>query len=397
MKRDIITIDADRCSGCGQCVTGCPEGAIQMIDGKARLVSDLFCDGLGACIGTCPEGAISIEQREAEPYSEALTLDNIIPHGANTIKAHLKHLKDHGETAYHTQALEILKEKGFDIEDLAREETMACGCSGTHARKIEKPGAAAEATPVQAPAPAATSTAKTTVDSELRQWPVQLQLVNPASDYFENADLLISADCVPYAFGDFQRKFLKGKVVITFCPKLDQGLDRYVDKLAQIFTLHRINSVTVVRMEVPCCGGIEVILQRALDQAGKKLALRTHVISVEGEIISSSGLLQSRTWKDIPPVLDQPGKYGVKVYDAPEGEIVYMALEPGAEIKAHITPVNVAFYVLEGSATLQVGSEKQTFPADTVIDSPKDIPHAVYNESDAPLRLLVIKMPKPQK
>src|SRR5690606_23296451 len=100
------------CTGCGACITGCPEGAIQLIDGKARLVSDLFCDGLGACIGTCPEGAISIEEREAEPYSEALTLENIIPHGENTIKAHLKHLKDHGETAYHTQALEILKDKG---------------------------------------------------------------------------------------------------------------------------------------------------------------------------------------------------------------------------------------------------------------------------------------------
>ncbi len=389
MKRNIITIDPDQCTGCGSCITGCPEGAIQMIDGKARLISDLFCDGLGACIGTCPFGAISIEEREAEPYSEALVLENIIPHGENTIKAHLQHLKSHGETAYHTQALEILKSKGYDIDKLNQEETMACGCSGTHARKIEKP--AAPAAP-QAPSPAAPAVS---AESELRQWPVQLHLLNPAADYFENADLLISADCVPYAFGAFQQKFLKGRVVITFCPKLDSDLDRYVDKLAQIFALHRINSVTVVRMEVPCCGGTEMILQKALAQAKKVPPVTTHVISVEGEIISTTGSLRSRNWRDVKPVLNDNGRFGTKVYSAPEGEIVYMTLEPGAKLASHVTPVNVAFYVLEGSVTLEIGTEKASFPPDTVIDSPKDIPHAVFNESDQPARLLVIKMPKP--
>lgn len=395
MKRQIITIDPAACTGCGACITGCPEGAIQLIDGKARLVSDLFCDGLGACIGTCPEGAISIEEREAEPYNEELVLQNIIPHGENTIKAHLKHLKDHGETGYHTQALEILRAKGFDIESLTREETMACGCSGTHSRKIEKAAPAPQTAPA---APAASSTpqaASGKVDSELRQWPVQLQLVNPAAEYFENADLLISADCVPYAYGDFQRRFLKGKIVITFCPKLDQGLDRYIDKLAQIFALHTIKSVTILRMEVPCCGGTEVIVRKAIEQAGKVPPIETHVISVEGAILESKGMIRSRSWKDVIPVLNQPGKLGVKVYDAPEGEIVYMNLEPGAVIASHVTPVNVAFYILEGNATLEIGSEKQVFPADSVVESPKDIPHAVYNESDALVRLLVIKMPKP--
>lgn len=270
MTRQIIKIDPDACTGCGDCITGCPEGAIQLIDGKARLVSDLFCDGLGACIGTCPAGAISIEEREAEPYSEELVLANIIPHGANTIKAHLKHLKDHGETAYHTQALEILKAQGYDIEALTCEETLACGCSGTHARKLE---------------PAAEKKSAGDASSKLRQWPVQLQLLNPAAEYFENADLLISADCVPYAFGDFHNRFLAGKIVITFCPKLDQQTERYIDKLAQIFTLHKIKSVTVVRMEVPCCGGTELILQKALEKAGKLHFVKVSVISVEGKII----------------------------------------------------------------------------------------------------------------
>lgn len=270
MKRNIITIDAETCTGCGDCITGCPEGAIQLIDGKARLVSDLFCDGLGACIGSCPVDAISIEEREAEPYSEALVLENIIPHGENTIKAHLHHLKSHGETSYHTQALEILKQKGFDIEKLSQEETMACGCSGTHARKIE---------------PAEKTSTTGDLSSKLRQWPVQLQLLNPAADYFENADLLISADCVPYAYGDFHNRFLKDRIVITFCPKLDKETERYIDKLAQIFTLHSIKSVTVVRMEVPCCGGTELILQKALEKAGKLHFVKVNVISVEGQII----------------------------------------------------------------------------------------------------------------
>ncbi|MDZ4183050.1 MAG: 4Fe-4S binding protein [Candidatus Cloacimonadaceae bacterium] len=271
MKRQIIKIDEDLCNGCGNCVSGCHEGAIQMIDGKARLISDLFCDGLGACIGDCPVGAITIEEREAEPYSEALVMEHIIPQGENTIKAHLKHMKDHGETGYYNEALQILKAKGFDIEALSKEETMACGCSGDHAKSIEKKSSA--------------NTSTGTIESELRQWPVQLHLLNPAAGYFDNADLLISADCVPYAYGDFHRRFLGGRIVITFCPKLDKDIDRYVDKLAQIFTLHTIKSVTIVRMEVPCCGGTEIIMQKALEKAGKMHFVKINIVSVDGDII----------------------------------------------------------------------------------------------------------------
>lgn len=271
MKRQIIKIDEEKCNGCGLCIPGCPEGAFQVIDGKARLVSDLFCDGLGACIGTCPQGAILVEEREAEPYSEALVMENIMKAGHNTIKAHLHHLKSHGEMNYYGQALDILKENGYDIDSLTQEETMECGCSGTHAQTIEsKAGSDQNSGPLQ---------------SELGQWPVQLTLINPAAQYFDNADLLISADCVPYAFGDFHRRFLKGKIVITFCPKLDQDLERYIDKLAQIFSLHKINSVSIVRMEVPCCSGTEILLQKALERAGKMHFVKVNVISIDGKII----------------------------------------------------------------------------------------------------------------
>jgi ferredoxin len=271
MKRQIIKIDEAKCNGCGLCIPGCPEGALQVIDGKARLISDLFCDGLGACIGTCQQGAILVEEREAEPYSEALVMENIMKAGANTIKAHLHHLKSHGEMKFYGQALDILKAHGYDVDALTQEETMACGCSGTHAKKIE-PQASAQ-------------TSSGPGHSELRQWPVQLSLINPAAQYFDNAELLISADCVPYAYGDFHRRFMKGKVVITFCPKLDQDLERYIDKLAQIFTLHTIKSVTIVRMEVPCCGGTEILLKKALEQSGKMHFVKVNMISVDGQII----------------------------------------------------------------------------------------------------------------
>ncbi len=271
MKRQIITIDDKKCTGCGACITGCPEGALQIIDNKARLVSDLFCDGLGACIGTCPEGAILIEEREAEPYDERKVMENIIKQGENTIKAHLKHLADHGENTFLKTAKEYITEQGMEIP--CYEETSACGCAGGAAKTFTAPLASANSD----------STGK--IESELRQWPVQLHLINPNADYFDNADLLISADCVPYSFGDYHRKFLKGKIVITLCPKLDKDIDRYIDKLAEIFTRHTLKSLSIVRMEVPCCGGTELIVQKALEKAGKVLFVKLTVISLQGEIL----------------------------------------------------------------------------------------------------------------
>jgi ferredoxin len=274
MKRQIIEINEAKCNGCGKCIPNCPEGALQIIDGKARLVSDLFCDGLGACIGECPLGAISVVEREAEAYDEkTVMLENIIPKGANTIKAHLKHLKDHKENKLLQIAIETLRSKGLDAPKLMGDRcSPGGGCPGTLAKLLDKRTS-------ERP-----QTSAGTITSELRQWPVQLHLVNPMAAYFDNADLLISADCVPYAFGDFHRHYLKGKIVITLCPKLDNSMDVYLEKLTELFKQKEINSVTVVRMEVPCCGGTKMLVRKAVANAGKDLNIKIDIISLNGEI-----------------------------------------------------------------------------------------------------------------
>ncbi len=281
MKRKIIKIDENKCNGCGKCIPNCPEGALQIIDGKARLISDLFCDGLGACIGECPEGAITTVEREAEAYDEKTVMEqNIIPKGTNTIKAHLKHLKDHKENKLLQIAIDVLKDNDIGIPDLNDQPAQKpCGgCPGTLAKLLNR-------MPDKKPE---TETVKGSIASELRQWPLQLHLINPMAAYFDNADLLISADCVPYAFGDFHRHYLKGKMVITFCPKLDNSMDVYIEKLTELFMRKNIKSVTIVRMEVPCCGGTEMIVRKALEASGKELDVKVDVISLDGEIINQT-------------------------------------------------------------------------------------------------------------
>ncbi len=189
MKRQIIEIDAEKCNGCGACVPDCPEGAIQVIDGKARLISDIFCDGLGACIGTCPQGAISTMEREAEAYDERRTMENIIKGGSNVVKAHLMHLKNHGQTKYLSIAIDVLREKGIAIPDL--EEKLPCGCPGEMARIID-PMDDEEDENLK-------GGSSGTASSQLRQWPVQIHLLNPRAPFFENAHLLLLSDCVAVA------------------------------------------------------------------------------------------------------------------------------------------------------------------------------------------------------
>lgn len=276
MRRQIITIDEELCNGCGKCIPGCPEGALRIVEGKARLVSDRLCDGLGACIGECPMGAIHIEEREAVLYDEEAVMGNIVHQGDSAIQAHLRHLSDHRENEYRRQALEYLRERGYgarlQIDSAGEHQAInaAGGCPGS--RPIEL----ARAEPI----PAARNEIESA--SELRQWPIQLQLINPHSPYFKNADLLIAADCVPFSFADFHRNLLKGRRLVVFCPKLDKTIDLYVGKLAEIFKLHDIASVSITHMEVPCCFGVEGIVRAVMEKADMSLAIREYTISMGG-------------------------------------------------------------------------------------------------------------------
>ena len=268
-KRNIIRINEDKCDGCGLCIPNCPEGALQIIDGKARLISDKFCDGLGACIGHCPKDAISVEEREAEPYNEKKVMKNIVKQGKNTIKAHLEHLKEHSETSLLEEAGDFLKEKGIKIKlDEKKKWPVPCGCPGAALREINNDTNASDNTEQR---------------SALRQWPVQLTLLPPQAPFFENSHLLVSADCVPFANANFHSKLLNGKAVVIGCPKLDD-VESYQEKLMEIFKLNNIKSVTVAIMEVPCCHGLYTAVKQAIEGSEKNIHLIKEVVSVSGEI-----------------------------------------------------------------------------------------------------------------
>ncbi len=283
MKRKIIKIDHEKCTGCGLCIPNCPEGAIQMIDGKARLVSDLLCDGLGACLGHCPEGAIEVEEREAEPYDERRVMAMIIPQGENTIRAHLKHLKDHGETEYHRQAVEMLRELNLPVPE-APAAPAHSGCPGSRSVDFKAAPAASPLTGPrhQAAAPAPPAGPQ---PSRLSHWPIQLHLISPASSHFAGSDLLIAADCTAFALGGFHEGFLKGKTLIIACPKLDSGLDLYEEKIRALIEQARVNTITVMIMEVPCCGGLLRIVQSAVANSSRKVPLKLVMVSARGEIL----------------------------------------------------------------------------------------------------------------
>jgi ferredoxin len=273
-KRKIIKIEEEKCTGCGLCIPNCPEGALQIIDGKARLISDLFCDGLGACIGHCPEGAIIIEEREAEKYNEKKVMANIVKQGKNVIIAHLKHLKEHNEMGYLKEAVEFLKEKGIDVPREAvfsAKGPLPCGCPGTMVKDFS-----AEKKAAKKPKTASSG------ESQLRQWPVQIMLVPPFAPYLEDSDLLIAADCVPFTYANFHDDLLKGKVLLVGCPKLDD-VSVYKEKFKQIFKDNNIKSVTYAHMEVPCCFGLIGVIQSAISDSGKKVSFKEATISIKGE------------------------------------------------------------------------------------------------------------------
>lgn len=286
MIRDVVKIDEELCNGCGQCVPGCHEGALQVIDGKARLINDLLCDGLGACIGQCPQGAITIEKREAEPYNEKKVMQLMMTQGKNTIAAHLKHLKDHNEFGFFKEGIRYLNERklelDFSLDELLtelsdqknRSQQQSCGsaCPGTLEKSFT-------------PENLSMTTDVNEIHSELRQWPVQLHLLNPQAGYFQNADLLIAADCSAFAVGNFHRKFLRGKTLAIACPKLDSNLEAYVEKISAMIDLAHLNTITVLMMEVPCCNGLFKIVQMAVQKSSKKVPVKAIVVSNQGEVL----------------------------------------------------------------------------------------------------------------
>jgi len=230
--RNIVKIDEEKCDGCGQCVDACAEGAIKIVDGKAKLVSEIYCDGLGACIGQCPQDAITIEKREAAKFDEEAT------------KAHL--------------AKEQESQKQADFV-----------CPGMRAQKLREKGQ--------------TTNSTAQVPSQLSHWPVQLKLVPPSAPYFANADLLLVADCVPFAMGDFHNRFLKDHSIVVGCPKLDDA-EFYIEKLAAILKANKLNSLTVIHMEVPCCSGLTQIARQAISKNKIEMSFQDVTIDLQGNV-----------------------------------------------------------------------------------------------------------------
>lgn len=298
MIREIVKIDEELCNGCGVCVPGCHEGALQMIDDKARLISDLLCDGLGACLNECPQGAITIEKREAEPYDEIKVMQLMIEKGKNTVIAHMKHLKDHNETAYLKQAVGFLKENEASIDfniyavikEVHNHGNGSCGSGAAQAKpqaQMQHAGGGCPGSQTISFDPQSASVDNNPVSgkSELRQWPVQMHLINPNASYFQGADVVLAADCVPFALGDFHSKWLKGKSLAIACPKLDADQESYVEKVHAMIDEAQVNTLTVMIMQVPCCGGLTRIVQAAQQRASRKVPVKMVVVSIDGDIL----------------------------------------------------------------------------------------------------------------
>ncbi|MFP4041052.1 MAG: ATP-binding protein [Desulfosudaceae bacterium] len=244
--RKIIEIDEEKCDGCGQCVPACAEGAIQIINGKAKVINDRFCDGLGACLGECPRNALKLVEREAAEFDEA------------AVEEHLRQV-----------ARRDKKQNNSD--------TLACGCPSTRMETFARPKGTCET----ANQPAAVSGQR----SSLGHWPVQIRLIPPGAPFLKKADLLVTADCVPVAYSSFHADFLKDKTVMIGCPKFDD-MDSYLEKFTEIFKTAAVKRVTAVIMEVPCCAGLPGMLKKALARAGVDLPVNQVIISSQGEVIS---------------------------------------------------------------------------------------------------------------
>ncbi|HNR97949.1 MAG TPA: 4Fe-4S binding protein [Planctomycetota bacterium] len=271
-KRKIIKIDESKCDGCGLCVPSCAEGALKVIDGKARLVSEVYCDGLGACLGHCPQGAITIEEREAPAFDEAQVRAYLEREKAAAPAAGPSHAHAHGGGCPGAMAQQLTPPAAAAACP-SHAHAHGGGCPGAMAQQLTPPAAAAAAPRAEAAA------------SELINWPVQLTLVPPNAPYLRNADLLLAADCAPFALAGFHGRFLRGRPVAIACPKLDDAA-AHTEKLAQIIRASNLRSITVARMEVPCCGGLVAIARGAIQRAGRPVPLHEIVIGIRGEVLA---------------------------------------------------------------------------------------------------------------
>jgi NAD-dependent dihydropyrimidine dehydrogenase PreA subunit len=255
MIRKMVKIDEEKCNGCGLCVPSCAEGAIQIIDGKARLIADSLCDGLGACLGDCPVDAITIEEREADEFDEAV------------VEEHLKAIdREPQPNGHQPEAAPVGGCPSAAVQSVA---APAGGCPSARMMNFDKPRT--EETAAAGPRP-----------SRLAQWPIQLHLVPPTAPFFQNADVLLAADCAPFAYADFQEELLKGKALAIACPKLDKT-EPYVEKLTAMITQSNIRSLTVVHMEVPCCNGLVFMAKQAIANSGRDIPFETVCIGIRGD------------------------------------------------------------------------------------------------------------------
>lgn len=279
MKRQIIEISEELCDGCGLCVPECHEGALQIIDGKARLISDLFCDGLGACIGHCPQGAIKVVEKEAAPYDEIKVLEEMVTKPRSVLEAHLKHLLDHQAYEYLDEAIKFLEMKGIkyslnhnfeNISNKSEVKNPKNGCPGSMTMTFEN-----IKNEVEVP----------DIPSELQQWPIQLHLVNQNAPYFKNKELVIMSTCGPLANANVHKNYLKGRSIVVACPKLDYTAT-YTDKLSEIFKVANTTKAIVVIMQVPCCSGLAKFALDAREKSGRfDMPVEVHILALTGNLL----------------------------------------------------------------------------------------------------------------